>query len=120
MTTGGDDHAPPPPVYPPPGSYPPPSAEYPYDPYRGPKPPGTNGKSIAALITSGAGLLCCGVTSLVGIVLGVIAMRETRRTGQDGYGMALAGVIIGSVVTGLWLVYWIVIVGLYASGWSLV
>ena len=36
--------------------------------------------------------------SIVGLILGVIAMRETKRTGQEGYGLALAGAIIGGLV----------------------
>lgn len=81
--------------------YPPPS----YPPYRDPyssfgsaKPPGTNGMAIAALVTALAGPLLCGAPSIVAVVLGIVAMRDTRRTGQDGYGMALAGVIVSAIV----------------------
>ena len=108
----------PPPVYPPPY---PGATGYPgYDPYRPTKPPGTNGKAIAALATSLLGLVCCGLPSIAGLVLGVIGMRETRRTGQDGYGLALAGAVIGGVVTAglvLMILLWI---GIVASGFSLV
>ena len=45
-------------------------------------------------------------------------MRECRRTGQDGYGIALAGAIIGGLVTALWVLYLVVIVGIYASGFQ--
>ena len=100
-----------PPVgYPPPlppagyGGYPPPFPE-PYDPYRPAVPVGTNGKAIAALILSIVGLPLCGVSAIVGMVLGFIAMGETKRTGQSGYGMALAAVIIGAVVLVLYLLY---------------
>src|SRR5262245_17932688 len=80
----------PPPVYPPPPgnfapplpgyppAYPPPYPGYdPYDPYRAVKPPGTNGKAIASLVTSVLGLMFCGLPSIAGVILGVIAMRET-------------------------------------------
>ena len=107
----------PPPGYPPPGmppgSYPPPyqgSYGYPYDPYGQSPASGTNGKAIAALVTSLAGLFFCGVPSVVGLILGIIAMRETKRTGQDGHGMALAGVVIGALAVVGWLLYAIVIV----------
>jgi Domain of unknown function (DUF4190) len=92
----------PPPVYPP--AYPGYPVD-PYDPYRMTKPPGTNGKAIGSLVASLVGLLFCGLPSIAGIVLGVIAMRETRHTGQDGYGMALAGTIIGGLVAAIWLVF---------------
>src|SRR5689334_18336765 len=73
----------PPPVYSPP--YPGYPGYYPggYGPYRPIKPPGTNGKAIAALVTSVVGLFCCGLPSIVGLVLGIVGMRETKRTGQD-------------------------------------
>jgi hypothetical protein len=104
------------PGYPPPGPYPG-WQPYAYDPYRPTRPPGTNGKAIGALVSALAGLFCCGLPSVVGLILGVIAMRETRRTGQEGWGMALAGTIIGGVVTVGWLMYLLLFVGMAASNW---
>jgi hypothetical protein len=96
-----------PPAYPVgPSGYPAPYPEYwpdPYDPYRSNRPVGTNGMAIAALVSSLAGLLFCGVPSIVGLALGIIAMRETRKTGQEGYGIALAGAVIGGIVAALWV-----------------
>ena len=113
----------PPPVYPNPyAGYPGypgyPSGSNPYDPYRPTKPPGTNGKAIAALITSLLGLPCCGLPSIAGVILGVIAMRETRRTGQDGYGIALAGAIIGGLVIAIWAFYLLVTFVISVSGFQ--
>ncbi len=107
----------PPPVYPQPAGTGIPRAS-PYDPYRQGKPPGTNGKAIAALVTALVGLMFCGLPSIVGLILGPMAMRECRRTGQDGYGIALAGAIIGGIVTALWVLYLVVIVGIAASGFQ--
>lgn len=87
----------------------------PYDPYRPITPAGTNTKAIAALVTSLAGLLCCGVPSIAGIILGLIAMRETKRTGQDGFGMAVAGVVVGSAVVALIIVYIVFVVIMAAN-----
>ena len=106
------------PGYPPPGYpvYPGPG----YDPYRPAKPLGTNGKAVGALIAALLGLVFCGVPSVAGLVLGVIAMRETKRTGQDGYGLALTAAIIGGLVTaglGLMTLLWI---GVFASGFTMV
>lgn len=112
-------YAPPPPGYQPyAGGYP--YVADPYDPYRAVRPPGTNGKAIGALATALAGLLFCGLPSIIGLILGVIAMRETKRTGQEGYGLALAGAIVGGLVTAGWLLYVLLIIGLYASDWSAV
>jgi hypothetical protein len=106
----------PPPVYPPP--YPGASGYPGYDPYRPMKPPGTNGKAIAALVTSLVGLVCCGLPSIAGLVLGIIGMRETKRTGQDGYAIALVGTIIGGLAVAGWVVYLLLSISIYASGWQ--
>jgi hypothetical protein len=76
----------------------------PYDPYRAAR-PGTNTKAIAALVTSLAGLIFCGLPSIAGIILGIVAMRETKRTGQDGFGMAVAATVIGSAIVALVVLY---------------
>jgi len=60
----------------------------------------------------------CGLPSIAGIILGVIAMRETKQTGQDGYGLALAGLIIGSLVVILGIVYVLFIVVVAANSSS--
>jgi hypothetical protein len=105
----------PPPVYP---GYPG-AAGYPgFAPYPPTKPPGTNGKAIAALVTSLLGLVCCGLPSIAGLVLGVIGMRETKRSGQDGYALALVGAIIGGLAVAGWVVYLLLSISIYASGWQ--
>ncbi len=110
----------PPPVYPQGAGYP--AAGYPgfqpYEPYRVVKPPGTNGKAIAALVSALVGFMFCGLPSIAGPILGVIAMRECRRTGQDGYGLALAGTIIGGLVTAMWVLYLVFVIGIAASGFQ--
>jgi hypothetical protein len=39
-------------------------------------------------------------------------MRDTRRTGQEGHGLALTAVILGAVVLAFYAIYLIVIAGL--------
>lgn len=106
--------------YPQPPGYPPPPTGYPvpafpppyqpYDPYRPGHPEGTNGQAIGALVAGIVGVpLCfCGIPSIIAIVLGVLAMNETKRTGQGGHGIALAGVIIGVIGLALSVLMWIV------------
>jgi hypothetical protein len=65
------------------------------------------------------GLVCC-IPSVIGMILGIIAMRETKRTGQDGFGLALAGTIVGGLITVGLVLYLLLIFGLYASDWSYV
>lgn len=64
----------------------------------------TNGLAIASLVCALAGLATCGVTSLVGAILGHVARKQIRENGQDGDGMALAGIITGWIITGIYLV----------------
>ena len=109
----------PPPVYPPPyPGYPNPGYYQPYPMYPPVKPPGTNGKALAALVTSVAGLVCCGLPSIVGLVLGIIAMRETKRTGQDGFALAVAAVAVSALVMIGYLLYLLVTLVLYSSTWQ--
>jgi hypothetical protein len=117
--TYGDVAGLPPPIYPPP----PPGffglpEHYPAYPYRPVKPPGTNGNAIAALVTSVAGLACCAPVAIVGLIFGVAAMRETKRTGQNGYGLALAGAIIGGLVLAAGLIVMVLYLALMVSNWQ--
>jgi hypothetical protein len=61
---------------------------------------------------------CCGLSSIVGLVLGVVGMRETKRTGQDGYAIALIGAIIGGLAVAGWMIYLLLSIGIFASGWQ--
>jgi hypothetical protein len=95
-----------------------PPAQYPgYDPYNpyGPTQPGNSGLAIGALISSLAGLvLCvCWLPSIAGIVLGIVAMSDIKKTGKGGHGMALAGVILGAI--GLVLGVAIIVIGAVAD-----
>ncbi|MEY4000730.1 MAG: hypothetical protein RLZZ626_1085 [Actinomycetota bacterium] len=53
------------------------------------QPARTNTLAIIALATSVFGI------SLAGIICGHIALSQIKRTGEQGQGMALAGVILG-------------------------
>ncbi|MFZ4372298.1 MAG: DUF4190 domain-containing protein [Mycobacterium sp.] len=108
---GGYPPPPPPPAY---GGYPPygpPPGADPYQPIGYAPPPeygapyptgygypaqqaGTNSLAIFSLVASVVGLLC-GVGSIVGIVLGSIAISQIKKTRQGGYGLAVAGIVVG-------------------------
>jgi hypothetical protein len=65
----------------------------------GPRPPErTNGKAIGAVVCGVSGIFI-GITSVPAIVLGHMARREIRDTGEQGDGMAVAGLVLGYVVT---------------------
>lgn len=98
-----------PPNYPP--NYgPPPEFGAPYLGGYGPPatpPPGTNPLAIFSLIASCVGLLC-GFGSIIGIVLGVIAVNQIKRSGQQGRGLAVAGIAVGAVslvISVIWMAF---------------
>ena len=91
----------PPPPYGAPGYAPPPTG-YPAPGYAGAYgPPGqkTNSLAIASLIASGIGILpfICGLGSIIGIVLGVVALNQIKTSGEGGRGLAIAGIAVGAV-----------------------
>lgn len=54
----------------------------------------TNGIAIAALISSF-------FVSVLGIILGFVALNQIKTSGEQGRGLALAGIIIGFVAVGI-------------------
>jgi len=98
---GGSPYPPGPPQFGgPPAGYglpPHPGGFYPAPDYHGgygPAQPGMNGLAIASLISSFTGLFCC-IGAIVAIVLGIIALDQIKRSRQEGYGLAVAGIVIG-------------------------
>jgi hypothetical protein len=99
--------APPPPIgapgYPPPGAY----GQYPGYPPPGIAPGSTNGLAVAALVLGIVGWIPCGFGSLLAVVLGFVARSQIRdsRGRQGGDGLALAGIILGFIGIGLWVLF---------------
>ncbi len=75
--------------------------------------PPTNGSAIAAFVLSLFGVVP--LVSIVAIILGRFAQSTVSRTGEGGYGLAKAAVIIGIVGVALWLLV-IVFVAANAAG----
>ncbi|WP_084956561.1 DUF4190 domain-containing protein [Thermoactinospora rubra] len=84
---------------PPPGGYGQPGG------YGAPQGTKTNGMAIASLVLGIAGLALCGVSSIVGVILGHIALSQIKRTGEEGRGMAIAGLVTSYIMVGLALVF---------------
>jgi uncharacterized protein DUF4190 len=63
----------------------------------------TNTLAVAALVFAF-------VFAPVGLGLGIAARRQIRRTGEEGDGLALAAVIIGSIVTAVFVLIVVVLV----------
>lgn len=84
-----------------------------YPGYPQPQQTGTNGLAIASLST---GIIAfpfscipfLGYASILiaiaAIVMGIVAMKQTKQTGQQGRGMAIAGVVLGGVYLALFVI----------------
>ena len=95
----------PPPGYPPPYQY---GYPYGYPPPRS----GANGMAIAAMVCGLCGFLCL-VPGVVGIILGIVSLPQIKRSQQSGRGMAITGIVVGS----LWIVLFVLLVALgHSSG----
>jgi uncharacterized protein DUF4190/uncharacterized protein DUF1707 len=55
----------------------------------------TNGLAVASLICGIGQLLTAGLTGIPAIILGHAAMRQIRRTGEEGRALAAVGVTLG-------------------------
>lgn len=64
--------------------------------------PGVNGLAIASLVVS---LTCCGP---VGAILGIVSLGQIKRTGEQGRGMAIAGIVLGVLGTLAALLWFVV------------
>ena len=85
-------------------SLPPGPAPYPPPPYPQPqfyvrRP--TNNMALASLIVGLASLFTCALLGGVAVYLGNRGRAEIRTTGEDGDGMAVAGIVIGWIGVGL-------------------
>lgn len=106
---------PPPPPPPPPGyGYPQPA------PAPTPTPtPGssmrTNGFAIAALVLGCVGAFTCGIGSILAVIFGFIGRSQIAARGEQGKGMALAGIILGFVGIAI-IVIWVIVAAATSMG----
>jgi hypothetical protein len=103
-------HHAPPPGYGPPPAYPPPGYGPPGYPPAGWGRP-TNTVAILALVMAF-------VFAPAGLVLGIVARKQIRQTGEDGDGLALAGIIVGGVVTALFVLMFVFLILAFSAASS--
>jgi len=76
---------------------PPPPPGYPPQPPRATTSPG-KGLAIASLLCGIGGLLTCGVSSLVGVILGIVALAKmSQASATQGKGLAIAGLVVSAI-----------------------
>ncbi|MGH3712671.1 MAG: DUF4190 domain-containing protein [Micromonosporaceae bacterium] len=106
---------------------PPPPPEYPggyasgppaYSPYMGQyqAPRGNNGMAVASLVVSLVSLFFCMPVGAVGAILGHVSRNQIKETGEEGEGLALAGIIVGWIAFGIFclVIAFYVVVAIFA------
>ena len=73
--------------------------------------PPTNTLAIVALVLAF-------VFSIVGAILGHVALGQIKRTGEGGHGIALAAVIVGWVFTGIGVLVVVLYIVIFAIAFS--
>jgi uncharacterized membrane protein len=59
----------------------------------------TNGMAIASFVLGIVGLGTCSVTSILGLILGIVALSQLKKNpNETGKGLAIAGIIISSLI----------------------
>ena len=72
----------------------------------------TNTMAILALVLAF-------VFAPAGLIMGIVARKQIRQTGEDGDGLALAGIIVGGIFTAMFVLliaFWIVAFASISSG----
>jgi hypothetical protein len=73
--------------------------------YGQPTGPKTNTLAIISLVASIAGIVILPIiASIGGVICGHISLGQIKQTGEQGRGMAVAGLIIGYVGIALWII----------------
>jgi Domain of unknown function (DUF1707)/Domain of unknown function (DUF4190) len=72
----------------------------------------TNRTAVAALVCS---LLPTGITSILAVALGCVACRQIKETGEDGLGIAGAGITLGWVGIALFTGYFVASFFMFAT-----
>ncbi|WP_433442058.1 DUF4190 domain-containing protein [Nonomuraea sp. CA-141351] len=75
----------------------------------------TNGMAVASLVLGIIGLIFCGLTSIPGVILGHIALNRIKKTGEEGSGMAVGGLVTSYITVVLWVLGWIIFGGMLLS-----
>jgi Domain of unknown function (DUF1707)/Domain of unknown function (DUF4190) len=71
---------------------------YPAAPYPPPDPPTINYLAVGSLICGLAEIPTLGVSAVPAVILGYMARKQIRQTGERGEGLAVAGLILGGIV----------------------
>ncbi len=74
------------------------------------------GSLVASVLAIPLGFFIVGpLFAIVGVVLGIIALNQIKQSGENGRGLALAGIIVGGVILALTVISFIVGFAWYAA-----
>ncbi|MEZ0446629.1 DUF4190 domain-containing protein [Cellulomonas sp. ICMP 17802] len=80
--------------------------------------PPTEGLAIASFVTSLVGMFLGGLPGVVGLGLGIAALRRIRVSGKAGRGWAIAGIVIGGIGI-LWMLaviaYFVIVLAVFGA-----
>ncbi len=78
-----------------------------------------NGFAIAGFVLSLVSLLCCGTTSLLGLIFSIIGLVNANKNQGEGKGLAIAGIIISAILLILLIVlYSFGIIASFTNGFN--
>ncbi|MGA1794176.1 MAG: DUF4190 domain-containing protein [Thermoplasmatota archaeon] len=58
----------------------------------------TNGLATASMVLGIIGF-CVSICGPIALILGLIALSQIKKTGEEGRGNAIAGIVMGAIVT---------------------
>lgn len=58
----------------------------------------SDGLAIAGFVLSIVSFFCCGSTSVLGLIFSIIGLVNCNKNGKDGKGLAIAGIVINSIM----------------------
>ncbi|WP_424766250.1 DUF4190 domain-containing protein [Paenibacillus sp. sgz302251] len=80
------------------------------------QPPKTNGKAITALVLGVSSIVIPYIgffIGIVGIIFGNLSLKEIKRTGEQGRGLGIAGLVCSIIGTILWVLIVGVVVAIF-------
>lgn len=76
--------------------------------------PPTNVLAIVGMCASIFGVISSFfIAGIAGIIMGHIARKQIRERGERGDGMAVAALWVGYIGTALWILFWVLYVGVF-------
>ncbi|MFT4202161.1 DUF4190 domain-containing protein, partial [Gordonia sp. (in: high G+C Gram-positive bacteria)] len=79
----------------------------------------TSGLAIAALVTGLAGLVLCGFTGPIALILGIVALKQANDAvapNSSDKPMAITGIVLGGLMTLGWVLWLLIVIIGAASG----